>query len=409
MAPARRPSRFQRPPFLAQTCAFTAIATLTLLSGCGNFFTCAGKASCPAACVVTATTTCPPAGGTGGSTTVDYAYVANGSANATSINAYNLGAGTLTPATSAPFNFSYSPSALVVTPANTFLYAATDAALNTTTPGAGYLYGYSLGTGGALSILASGTPLASESISSLAVSPNGNWLFCLDTDGTTLEEYSINTSTGILAFAQTYGITGATGAQVTPAQVTIAPSGDFVVVALGTGGAQTFSLNETTGAATPQTPLSPSTAAIGIYAAAVDVNNNLYLVGTQGLSVYSTTTAGVPTLLKTYATGSGAHSVIVNPAATDVYVGNETDGNLYAFSIGTNAAHTAVPGSPFTGPPTVNALAFDSTSKYLIASGYDASAGIQLFTIGSDGALTAAAKAGSGTSNLIPGAIAATH
>ena len=416
MAPTPRPSQFRRlaPQHLTTPfCVVALLSALLLLNGCGSFFTCEGKTSCPTTCVASSTVTCPATGGTG-STTVDYAYVSNSSTSNTDIDGYNLGAGTLTNATSAPFSFGYVPSSMVVTPANTFLYAATDAVEDS---GHGYVYGYSIGSGGALSIISSGDSLIpGEDITSLAISPNGEWLFCLDTDGITLEEYSINTSTGALTFAQTYGITGASGATVLPAQVTIAPSGDFLVVALGQGGAETFSLNQSTGAAAAVTLLSPSTTAIGIYAAAIDANNNLYLAGTNGLSVYSTTTAGVPTLLNSYTTGNGAHSVVVASTTADsvttpkyVYVGNEIDGTISAFSIGSNAALTAVSGSPFTAPPTVDALALDSTNAYLIASGYSATTGIQLFTIGSTGALTSAGTAGTGTSGSIPGAIATTH
>jgi 6-phosphogluconolactonase len=418
MAPTPRPSELRRPDFvcrpvfLTRACALTAIAALTLLSGCGSFFQCEGKASCPVTCTATITTNCTGGTGTGtgtGSSTTDYAYVANSSTSNQDIDGYNVGAGTLTTATSAPFSFGYVPSSMVVTPANTFLYAATDAVQDS---GHGYIYGYSIGTGGALSILSNGASLIpGEDISSLAVSPDGQWLFCLDDIGTTLEEYSINASTGALTFAATYivGPVG-TGLTATPAQVTIAPSGDFVVVALGQGGAETYSLDETTGAATAQTLLTPSSASTGIFAAAVDVNNNLYLAGTAGLSVYSVTNTGVPTQLNTYATGSGAdHSVVVNAAGTYVYAGNQSTGTIYGFSIGTNAALTAISGSPFTGPTTLNAMAFDSTDAYLIASGYNATTGIQLFTLGTTGALTSAGTAGTGTSALIPGAIATTH
>ena len=397
-------------------CAFILLSASTLLlSACGSFFSCEGKESCPCATGVTATATNPCGGSTGsgtgtgtgaGSSTDDYAYVANSATSTTDVDAYNLGSGTLTAVSGSPYNFDFSPTALVVTPADSFLYAASDSAL---TSGTGYIYGYSLGTGGALSILSSGTPLVSENVTSLAVSPDGDWLFCLDDDGLTLEEYSIDTSTGAITFAATYGITGASGTQVLPYSVAIAPSGDFLVVTLGTGGAETFSLDETTGVATSATLLSPANAATGIFAAAIDANNNLYLAGTDGLSVYSTTTAGAPTFLKTYATGNGAHSVAINSTSTYVYVGNETDGTISGFSIGANAALTALAGSPYTGPTTVDALAFDSTSAYLIASGYNASTGIELFSVGSAGALTSVATAGTGTSSLLPGAIATTH
>jgi 6-phosphogluconolactonase len=411
MASANRRAGFRL--YRTHACVFLLLAAVTdLLSGCGNFFSCEGKTSCPtppATCVASSTVTCPPTGtgsSTGsGSSTNDFAYVANSVTSANDVDAYNLGSGALTAVSGSPLPFDYSPTSMVVTPANTFLYAASDSEL---TAGAGFIYGYSFGAAGALNSLSS-MPLESESVTSLAVSPDGNWLFSLDTNGLTLEEYSIDTTTGALTFAATYGITGASGAEVTPTSVAIAPSGDFLVVSLGTGGAETFSLNETTGVAASVTLLSPASTAIGIYAAAIDVNNNLYLAGTDGLSVYSTTAAGVPTLLKTYSTGNGAHSVAINSASTYVYVGNQSDGTISGFSIGTNAALTALAGSPYTGPTTVDALAFDSTSAYLIASGYNASTGIQLFSVGTAGALSSVATAGTGTSTLIPGAIATTH
>jgi 6-phosphogluconolactonase (cycloisomerase 2 family) len=419
MAPA--PSRSQSPsttflritsrPSAAPALLLLSACTL-LLSSCGSFFSCEGKASCPCATGVTSTTTNPCTGGGTGSTTVDYAYVTNSSSADTTIDGYNLGAGTLVAATSAPFVLGYVPSSMVVTPGNTFLYAATDSVLDS---GNGYVYGYSIGTGGALSIISSGDSLVpGEDISSLAVSPDGQYLFCLDTIGTLLEEYSINASTGALTFLDSYPVGPvASGLNATPAQVTVAPSGDFVVVALGQGGAETFTLDETTGAATASKLLTPTSSATGIYAAAVDVNNYIYLAGTNNLSVYSATTAGVPTFLNSYATGTGTdHSVVVNTAGTYVYTGNESTSTIYGFSIGTNAALSAVSGSPFTGPTTVNALAFDSTMAYLIASGYNASTGIQLFTVGSTGALTAvttSGTAGTGTTTAVPGAIAATH
>jgi 6-phosphogluconolactonase len=385
---------FFRPNVSRFALVLLAGATLSM-SGCGSFFSCEGKADCPA----TGTT------GTGTSS-VDFAYVANSAKASTYVNGYNVGSGALTALTDSPISLSYVPSAMAVTPANTYLYVASDSNL---TAGVGYIYGYSIGTTGALSILSSGSPLENEDVTSIAISPDGQWLFALDTDGITLEEYSINSSTGALTYASTYGVTGAAAGETSPISVKVAPTGDYVVVALGTGGAETFTLDTTTGVATVSTLISPATASTGIYDVAVDSNNYLYCVGTAGLQVFSTTTAGAPTLLKTYTTGNGAHSVAVNSTSTYVYVGNETDSTITGYSIGTDAVLTALAGSPYTAPSTINAMAFDSTSAYLIASGYDSTNGIQLFTVGTAGALTQSATAASGTTTTIPGAIAATH
>jgi 6-phosphogluconolactonase len=396
--PAPRRSIFRPNP--AHLCALALLSAITLLSGCGSFFVCEGKTSCPAApCVPSSTVTCPATG-------TDFAYVANPSASANNVNGYNLDNGNLTTnATSAPFSFGYQPIAMAVTPANTFLYTASNPGVST-----GYLYGYSIETGGALNILSSGMPLITESAVSLAVSPDGQWLFVLDANSLTLSEYSINTSTGALTFNTTGAITPGAGTTGNASlDVTVAPSGDYVAVALGTGGLQTFTLDTSTGALTPQNPVAPATTQIGIYAVAIDANNYLYAAATNGLAVFSATTAGVPTALKTYTAGNGPRSVAVNTASTFVYVGNKTDSTISGFSIGTNAVLTAISGSPFTGPTSIGALAIDNTSGYLITSGYNTSTGIELFAIGTTGALTSSGSAGSGTNAAVVSAIATTH
>jgi 6-phosphogluconolactonase len=397
MAYLSRRIRFRR--VVLPLCTLTLLSSFTLLvTGCGNFFTCEGKPACP----TTGT------GGTGG--TVDYAYVANSATSPNDINGYTLSGGTLTTATSAPFSLGYSPTTMAINPANTYLYVASDALLNTVNPNVGYIYGYSITTGGALSILSKGAPLVpSENVSSLAISPDGKWLFTLDTNGLTIEEYAINSTTGALTFEQTYGVTGAAGGQVTPSSIRVAPNGDYFVVALGTGGAETFTFNTTTGVSAPATLVSPANAATGIFAVAVDMNNNLYCAGSAGLQVFSATTVGVLTPVKTYLAGIGAHSIVINSPSTYVYVGNQSDSTISGYAIGTGAVLTVLTGSPYTAPTNLSALAIDSTSAYLIASGYSSSSGIQLFALGSNGALTSSATAASGTALLIPGAIAATH
>ncbi|HSY34980.1 MAG TPA: beta-propeller fold lactonase family protein [Acidobacteriaceae bacterium] len=405
MAPASRRFVFHpNHPNRAHLCALFLLSAITLLSGCGNFFVCEGKTSCPTTCVASSTVTCPPpTTGTG----VNMAYVGNPASSSNNVNGYNLANGNLTTnASGAPFNFGYSPIAMVVTPANTFLYTASNPALST-----GYLYGYTINTStGALNGLSGNSPLITESAVSLAVSPDGQWLFVLDANGLTLSEYSINASTGALTFNTTGAITpGAGTVNNVSNQVAVAPSGDYVAVALGTGGIQTFTLTTATGALTPQNPLAPSSSQVGFFGVAIDATNNLYVAGTNGLTVFSSTTAGVLTNLKTYTTGNGPRSVAVNTAGTFVYVGNKTDGTISGFSIGTNAVLTAIAGSPFTGPTLIGALAFDTTGNYLITSGYNDATGIELFSIGTSGALTSSGAAASGTTASILSSIATTH
>jgi 6-phosphogluconolactonase len=304
-------------------------------------------------------------------------------------------------------SFGYVPSAMAVTPTDTFLYAASD---STT----GAIYGYSIGTGGALSVLGGGSPQIGEDDAALAVSPNGEWLFTLATAGL-INVYSINTSTGAAGgtTANSYPLASASSVgTATPISLAVAPSGEYVAAALETGGANVFSFDDTTGGLPAgQSPagINPGSAAVGIYALAFDGNNYLYCAGTAGLQVFSVSSGVTVNLLKTYSIGNAPRSIAINSTSTFVYVGNEDDGTISAYAIGTGGALTAVPGSPFTGPPSVNSLAIDSTGAYLIASGYNTSTGTQLFSIATTGALSSVGTAGTGASNTIPGAIAATH
>ena len=399
----RRPElhRFAFRPNPAHLCALALLSALALLlGGCGSFFVCEGKSDCPTTpCVPSSTVTCPATG-------TNIAYVANPASSSNTVNGYNLANGNLTTnATSAPFALGYSPIAMVVTPGNTFMYTASNPGLGT-----GYLYGYTVESGGALNILSSGKPLVTESAVSLAVSPDGKWLFVLDANNLTLSEYSINASTGALTFNTTGAISPGSGTVNNVSnQVTVAPSGDYVAVAIGTGGIQTFTLDTSTGALTPQNPFAPPSNQVGYFGVAIDVNNYLYVAGTNGLNVFSVTTAGVPTFLKTYTTGNGPRSVTVNTAATLVYVGNKTDSSISGFTIGTNAVLSPISGNPFTAPTLIGALSFDQSNAYLIASGYNDATGIELFSIATSGALTTSGTAASGTTASILSAIATTH
>jgi 6-phosphogluconolactonase len=369
-----------------------ALACSLGLMGCGNFFSCEGKTSCPAS--------------GGGSTTGDYAYVSNSSLGSTYLNGYSLSSGTLVTATDFPFDLGYIPSAMAITPSNSYLYVASDSST-------GEIYGYSIGTGGALTILDSGVAQASENVDSIDISPDGQWLLALDADGSTISEYSIASSTGLLKYATSYTYTGDTTGPVVAKQVKFAPSGDYFACALGTGGAVTFSFDTSTGVGKETDLISTGSAQVGFNAVDVDSNGYLYVSyvsDTGGLQVFSMSSAEVPTLLNTtpYPTGAGPNSLVVDTGNNYVYSGNYTDGSLSGFSIGAAGALTSL-GSAYTGPPLVTTLGRDNSGSYIFAAGYSATSGFQVFQIGSTGALTVTNTAASGTDTTVPVVMALTH
>jgi DNA-binding beta-propeller fold protein YncE len=205
------------------------------------------------------------------------------------------------------------------------------------------------------------------------------------------------------------------GGAVAPYALAFAPSGDFLVATYGLGGAQVFSYSYNTSTNTSTvvstTVLNPSSTTDAFFGVAIDTNNYIYTASTAGLRVFSTDSASVATLVNStpYPAGTGPRGVAVNAAANYVYVADSVGNQIYGYSIGTLGALKALTGSPFTAPPGVTSLARDNSGDYLLAEGYSATSGIQIFGIGSTGALTSNNTAASGTSTVYPAAVATTH
>ena len=327
---------------------FAALLVLGLplsLTGCGDFF------------VNTSTT-----GTTSGGTAIanDYLYVVNPSANtlvgyamntngtATQIGAYNLPTG-------------FAGNAVTVSRANTFVYIG----------GPQGIVGYSIGTGGALAALVSGAALSLQPTLSLDTSPDGQWLFALNQQTPTIDEYKI-TATGQLSVQNSAAYQqGTTNFPTVPLQVRASPAGNYVAAALGTGGFVVFPF--TTSAGTFGTPvqLSFTTAGIGVNGLAIDpAGAYLYETQQNGVLSYRLSTLftnAQPTPVGSLANaGAGASSIVINQAGTFLYVGNRTDQNISAFSIA-NGVLAQVSGSPVTGASntTPRSLAIDRTAAYL--------------------------------------------
>lgn len=378
----------------AAVCAVLAAGFIPL-TGCGNFF-------------VPPNSTSSSGSGSGSSTTGNYAFVANSASGSTFIDGFTLTGSTLVAASGFPVTLDYVPQAMVVNRSNKFLYVAGDLAQS---PNNGYIYGYSIGTGGALTILNSGSGLEAEDAVAMDVSPDGQWLFALNADGSTIEEYSINTSTGLLTFAAQYQVVNTnTNLLVTPSDIKVAPTGDFVAVAMGQAGFETFALTTTTGNLTAESQTTPANTGFGAYALGVDANNYLYVGETSHLYVYGVSTTGTysNTVVSGVSTGTGPYSVALD-GTSYVYTGYENTSSSAVIGGFANTSGVLSAGAQYTAPTKVSKIAVDSTGAYLIAAGYDSSSGIQLYTIGSTGAITSSSSLGSGTTATVPIAIAMTH
>jgi len=340
----------------------------------------------------------------------DYVYVANSGSN--TVSAYDISSATLTAISGSPYTLAYTPTSLIVTIPNTYLYVATSAGI----------YGYSIGSNGALTALENGIALqscgSSGGISSMDVSPDGQWLVELANDAETICIGKINTTTGTLTAGSpiTYSVTGAV-----PTQIKVAPSGAFMFAALGSGGTVVFPFTTSTGVLSTSAQLLnyANSNNDSDNALAIDSNTAYVYIARSGatnpgLWVYGiNSTTGALTSVNQTSTGSAfgiatnPHGVSFNKSGTYIYAGDYTNGLLDGFTAIIGQL-TVTPQSPYTTGDEPVAIAYDNSATYMVDVCTGGSPAVQLFAYDANnpGRLYAVSSATAGTT---PIALAVTH
>jgi 6-phosphogluconolactonase len=367
--------------------ALIVAAALPALTGCSGFF--------------------PPVngGGGGGGTTGNYVYVANSNAN--SIGGFSIGTGTLTAVANSPLALGYTPVTMVVTPSNSFLYVASASTINV----------YLIGANGSLTVPTGGATAAVATVASMDVSPDGNWLFGLDSLQHLLDVYQINKTTGALAATGnvTYTLPPQAGTWV-PRKVRVAPNGSLIYAAIGTAGDVIFTFNTLTGAATFSQNLAIGTTTSD-NALAIDSNSAYLYIARSGIgpgvAVYGIGANGQLTAAtgSPFAAGAQTFSIALNSTNTYVYAANRTDSTISGYTIGTGAVLTPLSGSPYTSGSLVTSIGIERTGKYLLAAANGGSPDLTMysFDIATPGKLDPATSIATGTEPAGAVAIALTH
>lgn len=374
---------------------FVALAALT---GCGTFFIYPGSS--------TTTTT---------SNSGDYVYVAN--ATTESLAGYSVGTGTLTAVTNSPYALSFIPTSVAVNPANSIVFVAGSNGVY------GYINAYSIGTGGALTLLTSNN-VGSAGEVSIDVSPDGNWLLGLDSNGPLLgeaivDEYSINSSTGQLTLGTGASYTFPTGSgTIVPRALKFAPNGDYVFVAAGTAGDVVFPFTTSSGVfSTPLGLVLGSTSGESDNALAVNSTSSYLYVARSGtgggLAIYTIGSGGSLSEVtgSPLTAGSQPFSVVINRAGTDVYVANQLDTTISGYSISTSGAVAALSPATDSLVSAPRALAVDNSGDYLlsIANGGSPDLAMYSYDSSSAGKLDFSTSTATGSDPAGAVAIAATH
>ena len=329
-------------------------------TGCGGFFT---KDTSTGTGSGTGTGT-----GSGSTSGVNRVYVL--AANAQTINGFTIGTGTLTAVPGNPLSDSFAPQAAAITPSGNYLYAA----------GPGNINVYTVASDGSLSL---GTAVYIASVVSLAISPDGQWMFGLDTLNQVLDEWQINSDGTLTTLTPvSYSIAGGVFA---PRSLTISPSGGYIFAALGTAGEAGFTLDTSTGVAVQTQTVAPLNSQTSDSAVAVDAASALlYLArsgSSGGLSVYTIGTNGTLTIVagSPYAIGGGASSIALEGTGKYVYVANRSDSTISGFLIASGGVLSALTGSPFAAGTQVTSIGFDTTGAYLVAASFGGSPDLALY------------------------------
>ena len=346
----------------------------------------------------------PPNNGGGGTTTTNRAYVIN--ATTSTVSGFALGTGTLTAVPGSPFALQAVPQAAVVSRNNKFLYVA----------GQGTISGYAIASDGSLSALSCSGCATVGAVSSLDVSPDGQWLFGLDLLNTTIDLWQIDSTTGALTTATPVGYS-ITDATVVRKRVHVSPSGSLVVASLGTAGEVLFSFDTTTGGfGTQVSRLATGSTQTSDNDAAFDATSGrLYVArsGTgAGLAVYSISGLNLAAISGSpFAAGKTPAAVALDSKSTNVYVANRDDGTISGYGIDANGVVTALSSSPYPSGSGVGFLALDSTGGNLLATASGGSPDLTVYTFDAlvPGKLNASATSGGSTQSSGAAGVALTR
>jgi 6-phosphogluconolactonase (cycloisomerase 2 family) len=261
---------------------------------------------------------------------------------------------------------------------------------------------------------------------SMDVSPDGKWLAALDSSSLapTVKVYQI--SSGSLTLESQVALVSVSSRTLAPAMVRFSPDNNYIAVAMGGNGVLVIPFTDSTGAQSTTTSfyIAPNSAATGDNAIAWDGNDNLY-IGRSTANTGSSGDTGVWIAPASDFSGSGSYlSVGASLLATTdsapralafadsyglLYTANAAASTINGFSVSTSSGSVKLTSLGATAAPsTVEALAVDNSGNYLIAAGTTAGSGLQLYSIGSSGALTAQNTEPTGTANGYP-VLAVTH
>ena len=272
----------------------------------------------------------------------NFAYVSNAGGN--TISVYRIQSGTLGSAIYV-VPTDTGPVKLAITPNGNFLYAVN---IN-----AGTISEYSIAQGGGLTAVA-GSPYGANNgvhqggLNGLAIDPSSTYLYVSNATNSTVYEYQIRASDGVLQYL------GSTSAGLSaPTSVAISPNGKFAYVvnsgtnkvaifSIGAGGTLTPSSSANTGIGPQNIAFTPN----GAYAYVTNYNGGTgatlsqFTVNTgAGIGAGDLTPMPLPSIyVRADQTSTGPYDVVVDPTGQTVFSSNRTSSSISQYSISNTGA-----------------------------------------------------------------------
>jgi len=319
--------------------------------------------------------------------TTGLVYVLNsaqGAGNVGSVSGYlaSSSTGVLSQLVNSPFGTGKlnTPTSMSADASGKFVYVSSAAGAGGGPGVAGFVISSNTSTLGQLASVGAVQP-AQATPTAIAVDPSARAVYAVETTSTgaaQVEAFTINTSTGVLtAQANSPYSLGVNG---TPTSATVALSGGFLFVGMGTpampdGSIFSVPINSDGTlkiAAIVKAPPLAGVSAVAALAADPTVSFLYAVDGIQFVSFYTiNSSTGALTAVAKYTAGSAPVSVgtaVVNPTTTFVFTANQGSNNVSGFIVGSGGGLTALVNSPFSVPATAQtpvALAVDPSQAFL--------------------------------------------
>jgi|SRR5271170_4939117 len=341
------------------------------------------------------------AGCVGCTTTSHYVYVTLPSVNELAVYREDPYSGTLTELAGTPYTVGDGAQSVVVHPSGKFLYVAN--------PGQNEndISLFDILSNGYVNEIPPRTSVAPLGTQPklLVMDPAGNYLYVMNTGSDNISVFSIDSSTGVLTalfnpVTQLPYPPFSVGNGLTPLNMVLTPSGDFLYVSvaggqIGSNNGSILGFSVSSGALQLLNP--PLTSADGVnpYGLAIDPSGSyLYVANTQSTSVsifgLQSTGAlkevqGSPLSTEPY---SDPFALLLDSKGQYLYVANQGSNNVAVYSIDSTtglptALTTSTSAFAFTTEGSPSLLVEDPNGNYLFVGNQGTSPGIQAFGVNS--------------------------